>query len=119
VPPPGHSTPVTSENRVIEIASLQLQKYVGIFWFTTQKTRELNSAARSFALAEQLTLQYIVSICMHVLLRAWLGLPLGQLWHSRIVLRGVSTHRGILSRHFVNGMSLPAGAIGRLLVSSS
>jgi hypothetical protein len=32
------------------------------------------------------------------------GLVAGRIWDSRVVLRGVSTHRGILSRHFMKDM---------------
>jgi hypothetical protein len=47
------------------------------------------------------------------------GLVVGQLWDSRIVLRGVSMHRGVLSRHFMRDLSLHACAIGRLFLTST
>jgi hypothetical protein len=34
------------------------------------------------------------------------GLVVGQLWDSRIVLRDVSMHRGLLSRYFMKDLSL-------------
>jgi hypothetical protein len=47
------------------------------------------------------------------------GLVVGQLWDSRNVLRGVSMHRWVLSRHFMKDLSLHACAIGSLFLSSS
>jgi hypothetical protein len=47
------------------------------------------------------------------------GLVVGQLWDSRIVLRGVSMPRGILSRHFMKDLFLHACASGSLFFSSS
>jgi hypothetical protein len=46
-------------------------------------------------------------------------LVVGRLWDSRVVRRDVSMHHGVLSRHFMKGVSLHACAIGGLFLSSS
>jgi hypothetical protein len=47
------------------------------------------------------------------------GLIVGQPWDSCIVLKGMSLHCRVLSRHFMKALSLHAIAIGRLVFSFS
>jgi hypothetical protein len=56
---------------------------------------------------------WIVLICQAGVLAEGIacGLVVGQLWDSRIVLRSVSIHRGVLSRHFMKDLSLHTCAI--------
>jgi hypothetical protein len=70
---------------------------------------------------EALPLCWIVLRCQAGVLAEGMacGLVVGKLWDSLIVLRGVSMHRGVLSRHFMKDFSLHACAIGRLFLSSS
>jgi hypothetical protein len=47
------------------------------------------------------------------------GLAAGQLWDSRVVLRDMSMHHGVLSRCFMKNLSIQACAIGGLFFLSS
>jgi hypothetical protein len=47
------------------------------------------------------------------------GLVAGQIWDGRVVLTGVSMHRGVLSRHSMRELSLHACPIGGLFIISS
>jgi hypothetical protein len=57
--------------------------------------------------------------CLSLCLRHGLWAGRWSVWECRVVLRGMSMHRRVLSVHFRKDVSLHACAIGGLFLSSS